>query len=137
MLLRNTDRRPGAATVELAALLPFLMFVGVIATDWARLLYYTITIEGCARNGAMYACDAETAAKSPYASVTAAALAEAPNLTGTATVTATQTTDSGGAPAVAVKVEMPFQTITNFPGVPTSQTLSRSVQMRIAPLMTN
>ena len=136
MRIRKPNPRPAAAAVELAVLLPFLMFVGVIATDWARLMYYTITIEACARNGAIYASDQDAAAKSPYANVTAAALAEAPNLDATPTVTSTATTDAVGNPAVVVKVEMPFKTITNFPGVPSSQTLSRSVQMRMGVLAT-
>ncbi len=136
MRVSKSNRRSGAATVEFAVLLPFLLFISVIATDWARLLHYTITIEACARNGALYAADQETAAKSPYANVTAAALAEAPYLNAVATVTPTYANDSTGAAVVTVKVEMPFGTITNFPGVPSSQTLSRSVQMRVAPLVT-
>ena len=135
MRTRKPNPRPAAAAVELAVLLPFLLFVGVIATDWARLLYYTITLEACARNGAIYASDAEAAAKSPYANLTAAALAEAPKLDATPTVTSTPTTDSTGSAAVVVTVTVPFKTITNFPGVPSSQTLTRRVQMRMAELL--
>src|SRR6185503_7594031 len=94
MRVRRAARRTAAATVEFAVLLPFLIYLGVIATDWARLLYYTITIESCARNGAMYASDAEVAAKSPYANVQTAALAEAPTLNTGAT---TSTTTTSGA----------------------------------------
>ena len=133
MRIRKTDRRKGAATVELAVLLPFLMFIAVIATDWARLLYFTITVEACARNGALYACDPVVAAASPYANVTAAALAEAPQLNQAATVTQTNDTTNK---TVTVTVATDFKTITNFPGVPKSQTLSRSVQMKVAPLLT-
>jgi hypothetical protein len=128
------NRRPAAATVELAVLLPFLLYLCVITTDWARLFYFTITVEACARNGALYASDAEIAAKSPYASVSAAALAEAPQLTATATVTTSTTTDAANNAAVICTVSVPFNTITNFPGVPSSQTLTRSVQMRMAVL---
>lgn len=137
MRVAKSDRRPAAAAVEFAVLLPFLLFVAVIAADWARLLYYTITVEACARNGALYASDRGLAAKSPYASVSQAALAEAPNLNAPATVTATPATDPTGSAAVRVTVSVPFKTITNFPGVPSSQTLTRSVQMRVAPLLTN
>lgn len=137
MTKHPSDRRPAAAAVELAALLPFLMFIAVIATDWARLFFYTITLEACARNGALYAADKVGATTSPYRSVSEAALAEAPSLGVTATVTSSQTTDSNGSAAVIVTVNMPFTTITNFPGVPSSQTLTRSVQMRVAPLATN
>jgi len=135
MLHRSRDRR-GAAAVEFAVLLPFLMFVFVIGTDWARLLYYTITVEACARNGALYACDDITIKRSPYTSVSQAALAEAPKLKATATVTKTTGKDSTGADIVIVEVSVPFKTITNFPGVPHSQTVTRRVKMRVAPLVT-
>jgi hypothetical protein len=113
------------------------MFVAVIATDWARLFYFTITIDACARSGALYACDAIGAAQSPYTTLRDAALAEAPSLLpATTTVTAAATTDAAGNAATAVTVAVPFTTITNFPGVPSSQTLTRTVQMRIEPLTT-
>jgi Flp pilus assembly protein TadG len=133
MTARKASRRPGHAAVEFAVLLPFLLFICVLATDWARLYYYTITVEACARNGALYASDQVTQNQSPYTSVQQAALAEAPALNGTATVTQTNSTDSTGAAVVVVTVSVPFKTIANFPGVPSSQTLSRSVQMQVAP----
>jgi Flp pilus assembly protein TadG len=136
MRQRNRGARPAAAAVEFAVLLPFLLYIAAISTDWARLLYYTLTLDACARNGALYASDVEAAGQSPYASVEAAALAEAPNLSPTPTVTSATTTDAAGNPAVAVTVTVDFTTLTNFPGVPHSQTLSRSVQMRVAPLST-
>jgi hypothetical protein len=163
MRARHSDRRSAAATVELAALLPFLMFLCVIGTDWARLFYYTITVEACARNGAIYASDSDYASKSPYTSVQQASLAEASKLLDTTGLTATTTTsgstttttytngsgttvvsvstttsitDSAGNKAVMCTVSVPFKTITNFPGVPNSQTLTRSVQMRTAELLT-
>ena len=131
--------RKAAAAVEFAALLPFIMFLAVISVDWARLLYFTITLDNCARNGALYACDAEAQYKSPYTNVTAAALAEAPALSQTPTVTQTNLADGGdGYPAVVVTVSMPFSTFTNFTygkkfSVTKDNTLSRSVQMRVAP----
>jgi hypothetical protein len=136
MPLRKSDRRPAAAAAELAMLMPFLMFLCVIATDWARLFYYTVTVEACARNGALYACDPVAQAQSPYTSVQQAALAEAPTLNTTATVTSANTTDAAGNPAVLVTVSVPFKTLTNFPGMPSAQTLTRRVQMRAAPTTT-
>ena len=62
-------------------------------------------------------------------------MAEAPQLNATAIVTPTAVTDATGAAAWQVKVEVPFKTITNFPGVPNSQTLTRIVQMRKAELL--
>lgn len=136
MIVVKQSERPAVAAVEFAVLLPFLAFLCVIATDWSRLFYYTITADACARNGALYASDTISASKSPYPDLRSATLAEAPELDKTATVTATPTTDTTGSPAVKVKVEIPFDTITNFPGVPKSQTLTRSVVMRMAPLVT-
>jgi len=129
---RTRNRRAGAA-VELAALLPFLAYLAVIGTDWARLLYYTITVESCARAGALYAADPTTKGESPYADTTAAALGASPGLKPTPTVTeASDTVD--GRSGVKVTVSMPFKTITHFPGVPASQTISRSVRMRTFPV---
>lgn len=71
---RNTAHR-GAAVVELAAVLPFLMFLSVIATDWARLLFTTQSrLNRAARNGALYSCDPITQAQSPYSNVQQAAV---------------------------------------------------------------
>lgn len=136
MPLRTTARarRRGAAAVELAVLLPFLMYLAIITADWARLLYFTITLSGCARSGALYEADSVAASQSGYADSTAAALAEAPGLSPTPTVTRAQGTDSAGNKTVAVTVSMPFTTITNFPGVPSYTVLTRTVQMRVSPL---
>jgi hypothetical protein len=50
---KRSNRR-GAATVELAVLLPFLAFFFVIGVDWARIFFITMTIENAARNAAYY-----------------------------------------------------------------------------------
>lgn len=139
---RRNKKRRGAAAVELAVLLPFFIFLTVIATDWARILYFTITLDNCARGGAIYLSDDQAQSRSPYADVTAAAQAEAPNLTGL-TVTTTTLADGGdGANAVKVTVSMPFNTLThfNYPGrfgVLANDTITRSVQMRVMPKTPN
>lgn len=128
--------RRGAATVELAVLLPFLVFILVIATDWARLMYFTMCLNDAARSGALYASDEETRMKSRHATVKDAALAECPDIAASATVTSSQATDAGGRTYAVVEVSMPFKTITNFPGVPSAETLTRESRMKVAPLMT-
>lgn len=130
------QNRPGAAAVELAVLLPFLLFLTAIGTDWARLLYFSASLEGVARSGALYASDPIAADKSPYTSVEAAALADAPDLTATTTVTSTESTNGAGARSVTVTASMTFTTITNLPGVPESQPIVRVVRMRVAPTAT-
>ena len=125
----------GVAVVELAVLLPFLAFITVIAIDWARIFHFTLTLNACARNGALYASDSVLAKQSPYADVSGAALAEAPNLNPRPTVAATYG-EEGGFAVVDVRVSMPFNTITNFPGVPASQIIAHTVRMRMAPIAT-
>ena len=131
MLRQRSRRRAGAAT-EFAVLLPFLIFLAVIGTDWARLFYYTISIESCARTGVLYAADPVAQSESPFANVTEAALSAAPGLTPTPTVLS-QSETVNGRPGVRVTVSVQFTTITNLPGVPKSEPLVRSVVMRIIP----
>jgi Flp pilus assembly protein TadG len=156
MRLRTRDTRPGAAAVELAFLLPFLMFLGVVTTDWARIMYYTITLENATRAGALYACDNIAQLRSPSdPSVTTngtqsslltgtqyAASAESSDLGASITVNSvTNTTDSEGNAAVIVNASIPFKTITGFSygkmfAVENNVTLTRTVQMRVIPTTT-
>jgi Flp pilus assembly protein TadG len=122
--------------VELALLLPFLCFLFVIAVDFARAFYFSLTLSSCARNGALYLSDEYARAQSPYRSVEEAALADAANLNDAANpprVTSTTGTDGAGYPYVEVTVTWQFRTITNFPGVPSAVSLARTVRMRQAP----
>jgi len=129
---RDGVRRAGAA-VEFAALLPFLIFLAVIGTDWARLFYYTIAIESAARTGALWAADTAGQSESPFTSVSAAALSACPSLNPTPTVSSASTTVDGK-PGVRVTVNVTFHTITNLPGVPKTENLTRSVAMRMIPV---
>ena len=155
MLCRTRKRRrrsrPGVAAVEFAVLLPFIAFMFVIAIDWARIFYYSIAVRNCARNGALYMSQQQSAATTdaPYTDsgyvnlyvnsanpVTAAALADASNLTPTPTVTSTSGSDTYG-PYVEVTVSYPFQTVTNFSvgifGVPSSTNVTSTVRMYVPP----
>src|SRR5881227_3723666 len=108
----------GAAAVEFALLLPFLVFLFVIAVDWGRIFYYSITCENCARNGAIWLSDSVAQQSSPYTTVTDAALADATNLSPTPAVTSATGTDAYGHSYVQVTVTYTFTTVTKFPGVP-------------------
>jgi Flp pilus assembly protein TadG len=130
---RAVKRRDGAAAVELALLAPFLAFLFVAAVDYGRVFYYSITLENCARNGALYASDPTNAAFSRYTSASDAALADASNLSPAPTVTSTSGTDSSGQAYVTVTVTWTFHTLTSYPGIPSSTTLSRSVRVNVAP----
>src|SRR4051812_48497775 len=116
-LRTRRDRRPGAAAAELACLLPFLMFLAVAVTDWARVMYYTITLENATRAGALYASDPYNQTKSPYYDAVLltgtqnAARGEAPNLDQTITVSEVRyATDDANNSAVVVTATVPFST---------------------------
>lgn len=47
-------RRRGLAAVEVALLLPLLVFVCMATIDFARVVYALVALQNCARNGALY-----------------------------------------------------------------------------------
>ena len=101
---RGRDSRRGAALVELALLSPFLLFLFVIVVDFGRIFYYSQTVQNAARAGALYMSDDVSKASSPYANVTAAAIADATNLSPAPTVTSSTGNDANGDPYVRVTV---------------------------------
>jgi Flp pilus assembly protein TadG len=148
----------------MAFMLPFLLFLAVIAADWARLLHHTISADTCARSGALALADETTWYQVPgnenrstpypaaYAKAGTPALTAAqqtvletatrkedPDLpaspNGTITAGWASVTDAG--PTITVTVSRTFNTISRFPGVPSSQTVSRTVTMKVAPQGTN
>ena len=128
--------RRAVAALELAILLPFLAFLFVICLDFGRLFYHSLTIENCARNGALWASDPVTQSQSPYATVQDAALADGSSLRpalASANVTSATGTDAHGDPFVTVTVTYTFHTITNYPGIADQWNITRAVQMRTVP----
>jgi Flp pilus assembly protein TadG len=117
------------AAVELAVLLPLLAVLLVIAVDWARVFYYSLTITNCARNGAIYASDPYATVNSQYPDITTAALADAPNITPTPTVTSATGTDSNGYNYVDCTVTYSFSTVSNFPLIPQTTQITRTVRV--------
>ncbi len=129
--------RPGTATAELAVLLPFLVFLFLVAVDWGRVFYYSLVISNCARQGALYESDTVAQAYSPYTSVTNAATADASDLQPQPTVSTASGVDSAGNNYVDVTVNWTFNTVTNYPGIGSSVQLSRTVRTRVAPVTPN
>jgi hypothetical protein len=119
----------------LAVLLPFLAFLFVVGVDWSRLFYFSVTIDNCARNGALWASDPYTMVQSPYSNITDAALADAPNLAPTPTVVdpPLRGVDANGYSYVDCTVSYSFQTLTSLPGVPQQTRLVRTVRVYTAP----
>jgi Flp pilus assembly protein TadG len=134
-LWRIGDPRRGAAVVELAVLLPLLILLFVIAVDFSRAYYFSLTLQNCARAGAVYASDPVVARESPYASAEEAALADATSLSPSPTIATAEGLDTQGRPYVEVKATYPYRTVLQFPGIPAEMTLSRSVRMYYAAIV--
>src|SRR5437773_12355127 len=125
-------RRPAAAALELAVLLPLLIFLFLIGVDFARVYYFTVTTVNCARNGALYG-STDTAHSLDTAGIRTAALADATNLSPAPDVASATGTDAAGNPYVIVTVTTDFHTVINYPGIPSTVPLTRTVQMRVGP----
>jgi len=123
--------RNGTSAVEFAVVLPFLMFMVVVAVDFARVYRQAQVVMSASRNGALYGSDTPAKA-ADTAGIQAVALREAVDLAAPPTVTSVTGTDADGNPYVRVTVSSPFQTITRYPGVSSSMTITRTTQMRVA-----
>ena len=121
--------RRGVAVVELAVLLPLLLFLFVVTVDFARVYYFSLTLQNCARAGALYASDPQVADESPFASTQEAALSDATNLSPAPTITQTSGTDASGRSYVEVTADYSFKSITGYLGIPKLLNISRSVRM--------
>jgi hypothetical protein len=129
--------RLASSSVELALVLPVLALFFLVAVDFARLYYHYNIVTNCARNGALYGSDPTAALESHYATLQDATLADAPDLNPQPTMTSSSGTDSAGNPYIEVTVVYPFQTISNYPGLPNPINLTRTVRMRVAPTIPN
>lgn len=121
--------RPGVAAVELALMLPLLALLFVVTVDFARVFYFSVTLQNSARAGAVFASDPHVAGESPFASVQEAALADAQNLSPRPTIAQSYGTDSAGRTYVEVKATYTFTTITKLLGIHKEMKLSRAVRM--------
>jgi hypothetical protein len=117
----------------MAVVLSALVFVCLAACDYARCVYATVVVAACARNGALYACDPAFAKSTPYASLQDAVQADAGDLSPAPSGSSQTTTSASGSSSVAVTVTYPFQCLINYPGIPNSFTISRTVTMAVAP----
>ncbi|WP_439624362.1 TadE/TadG family type IV pilus assembly protein [Gemmata sp.] len=143
MLLAHSRGRKGASAVELAVLLPFLLFLFLIGTDFARVFYLKMAVDNCAQAGARWAADDNPAHRreSGHADVTSASLAAAPGLNPTPAVTmsgpAAVTSGGKSYPAYQVTVTLEFQPATRFVwslfGIPDSVRLTKTVEIRQLP----
>ena len=133
--------RRGMAAVELAFLLPLLVFACMAAVDFARVVYAMVTLQNCARNGALYEFYKAAGYQLPsgWSTLSAAVQADAGGLN----VTVPSSSGSQANPYspqtstnnyVTVTVEAPFVLLTlgssnQFPSIGGTITLTQSVSM--------
>src|SRR5262245_16633548 len=97
----HREHRRGAATVELAILLPLLAFLFVIGVDFARLYHPYVAVTNAARSGAMYGSDGPTRSMDD-AGIRATALADVANLTPVPQVSIRRFKDAANVPQIEV-----------------------------------
>lgn len=135
----------GQSIVELALVLPVLMFLVLTGADFGRFCYVQIAVNGAARAGAQYASQSVVAAADSNGIVTAAKTdgSNIPSLT----ATTSQCTCAPGSfvPAcptnycnvdaqatfVEVDTQAPFQTLVHYPGIPASLQLAGKAMMQV------
>jgi hypothetical protein len=129
------------AAVELALLLPLLVFTCMAVVDFARVLYAMVILQNCARNGALYEFYSSAGCSLPagWSSLSAAVQADA----GSLSVTIPNTSNSNSNPYspqatsnnyVTVTVQCDFTLLTlgsngGLPSIGNSMTLTQSVSM--------
>jgi Flp pilus assembly protein TadG len=147
---RNRSGYTGQAAVELALITPVLALLLVIGSDFARLFFLSIAVNNAARAGVQYgaqnvndAVDSsgmEQAAQNDYGSsglnVTADEFCACPN--GSAPPIAQSCSPAPACtPAsdmrvyVQVQTTATFKTLLNYPGVPSTTTVTGSAVMRV------
>jgi len=129
------------AAVELALILPMLVFMCMAAVDFARVIQALVTLQNCARNGALYEFYSVAGCSLPsgWTSLSAAVQADAGNLA--VTIPGTYGGNSnpyspkaGSNNYVTVTVQCNFTLLTlgsdrGFPSIGGTMTLSRSCSM--------
>jgi Flp pilus assembly protein TadG len=131
---KHNQLRRGAAAVELAVLLPVLVFWSMATVDYARLAYAQMTLQNCARNGALYEFYKKAGFSLPsgWTSLATAVQAdEGSGLTVTAVATspASSTSNYVTVTATATFAPIAFPALHGLPSIPGTVTLTQSVSM--------
>src|SRR5438046_2003699 len=95
--LKAAQARRGAAVVEVAIVLPLLVFLFLVAVDFCRVFHFSQVVTQCARNGALYESDPYSPWRQLYTDVQTAATADAPaSIRSSLTVTSESGSDTYG-----------------------------------------
>jgi hypothetical protein len=132
--------------VEFALVWPLLLVLLVLVVDFGRVFYFHSRLTNCAQNGALWASDPLSRTQSRYKTVEEAAKADFPARFQDKLKVKQNPVNPREGEEVEVTAEFDFSMFmsvlsvrlpilkVNF-GVPEKQTLSRSVRMRVSPLM--
>jgi Flp pilus assembly protein TadG len=119
----------------MALLCPFLAFMMVVAIDYCRVFHLTQTVESSAQNAALYAAGVSTSDPDNFASQMAAAqqaaLDEGSRLS--PPLTAANVSVSVNNNIATATVTHTFSTITRIPGLPSTMTVTRTVNVPVLP----
>jgi Flp pilus assembly protein TadG len=130
---RQSKSRRAAAAVELAVLLPVLIFTSMATVDFARIAYVQVTLQNCARNGALYELYAKTGTLLPptWTSLTAATQADESGFTVTASASSPGLASNNYVTVTASCTYSPIAlpSIHGLPSLPGTITLSQSASM--------
>ncbi|WP_165250976.1 TadE/TadG family type IV pilus assembly protein [Paludisphaera soli] len=127
-------RKPrGAAAVELALLLPMMCFICVAAIDFCRAFADAMTVSECVHVGALRGMLAPASTPLPTATIEAAALERAARLETPPEIVVRSGSDAAGTPYVEVEASYVIHPLFNYPGVPETISIVRTVRMRRTP----
>jgi len=148
---RGSGTRKGTAAVEMAVLAPFLTVIFLVTVDFARILYYTITIENCIHNGVLFGSQSFDNQNQQWIGSTqywqgpnstlVSGQKTASELDGTtlnpaladSNVSVSSGTDKDGNSVTLITITYQFNLIGALPGVSSQVSIKRTGQMRIAP----
>jgi Flp pilus assembly protein TadG len=125
--------RRGAAAAEFAIVLPFLVFLFVIAVDFCRVFYCVQTVTGAAETAALYASGAARHTSDLSAEAAAQQAGAADGTTLDPPLRPGDVAVSLDATAATVTVSYDFKTLTSYPGIPDTIHIVRIVRMPLAP----
>lgn len=139
---RFVRSQSGAAMVELAVVLPFLIFLLIGVIEVGRYMYFGIVAAHAAEAGAQYGAQSLGNA-SDSSGIEAAAAADAPNVSVTASPmpvcleSGQSVACPSGTPSpnmteyIKVTVTGSFQSLLNYPGIPNPLPVTATAMMRV------
>jgi len=140
------EQRRGQAIIEMAIVLPLVLLLLVGVIDFGRIYFTTMTVAHAARAGAQYGAQrngtsgdiagmkqAALDAAGDVPGVTADARQYCQCASGTSVDCLDSTTCAEGAPQVYVEVtaDKVFTTMLQYPGIPSTNDVSRRVTLRV------